>query len=109
THRHAHAVLFSDTHLQKPVRVRFGELVRFGRVGQIGIQYDNVWVCFAQRHQRITPYVTHSLPTNASSMPSSSAMIFNSSLVATLECHSCLPSVKCTPLPLTVRATIMVG
>ncbi len=109
-HRYAHEVLLGDAHLQKPIRMRFGEFVRFGRVGQVRIQNEEVRISFTQSDQRVSPDVAHCFHTAASSlMPSSSAIIFNSSLVATLECHSCLPSVKCTPLPFTVCARIMVG
>src|SRR5690606_40646670 len=109
----AEHILLGDAHLEEPVRVRLLEHVCLGRVRQVTIQHDHVGILVPELDQPLAPGVAHgnlrvghlTSSGSASSRPDFSM----SSAVGTCACHMKSPSMKETPLPLTVFATMQVG
>ena len=55
----ADQVLLGDAHLEEPVRMGLGELVRLGRVGQIAVEDDRTRIGVAELDQLLAPHIAH--------------------------------------------------
>ena len=120
----ADQVLLGNTHLEEPIRVGLGELVRLGRVGQIPVQHDRARIGVGRARRASLP-IRHASPSWRSSVlraarvcrswsgnraarshrdPAPAGPSRSPPADGTMLCQVCTPSARDKPLPLTVCA-----
>src|SRR5690606_18816528 len=97
-----------DSHLEEAIGELLPEELGLGRLGEVGVQDDDVLALLAEPHQRLAECLPGCLLDAHDLFSSSMARAACSAFGAT-PCQSTTPSMKETPLPLTVFAMTKVG
>ena len=108
TCRHADHVGLCDTDVQKPLGAGFAKNRGLCRAAEVSVKRNNALVIFSVFRQCLAVYFTDCF-SHYCAPPSSFIACAKLSSSIALPCQPLLPSMKETPLPLTVCARMMVG